>query len=160
MYFNNDLLSWVICVGFWPFSSGEFSCTNIVIYRIWRHAYYLSLWLVLYCERDYFVSSSSPPQLSSIFSLLFFPSNSWWTIWPILPVQQLELRTHWKSGEQDVSSNLSWSGSRVILSTRAIRLWIISLARCSCLISWKAVFPQGSLRSCFSGQRNLLVLKQ
>ena len=62
MYFNNDLLSWVICVGFWPFSSGEFSCTNIVIYRIWRHAYYLSLWLVLYCERDYFVSSSSPPQ--------------------------------------------------------------------------------------------------
>ena len=62
MYFNNDLLSWVICVGFWPFSSGEFSCTNIVIYRIWRHAYYLSLWLVLYCERDDFVSSSSPPQ--------------------------------------------------------------------------------------------------
>ena len=107
---------------------------------------------------------------SLLFSLVFFRWNRGATR-PILLVQQLELPTHWKRDGQEVGSNLSWSGSsavlnvswsgsRAILSPRAIRFGIISVARCSCLISWKAVFPQGSFRSCFSAQRNLLVLKQ
>ena len=184
MYLNSNLLAWVICFECRSLFSGEFFFIILVIHWFCRRDYYPSLWLQVssfkfqvkfqvfkFCiVKGVALLSARSSDSSLLFSLVFFCWNRGATR-PILSVQQLELLTHWKRDGQEVRSNLSWSGSsavlnlswsgsRAILSPRAIRFGIISMARCSCLISWKAVFPQGSLRSCFSAQRNLLVLKQ